>query len=337
MRSEPHKIKTVKNLYITSQLERNINLREVGLNTFNITSNQVTYDMVSHGTSAKSQEQESGSLVGDETYAGSRNFEDLVLAVNQILGQKHVCPTHNLQGSLKLVTTTMLKPGNIVLSNSTYPKLLVENEKGILKQLPTSKEEIYTGDINISELESVLSEEQNISYIYIDSYADGYRPVSFAQIEKIFSIAESNNKKLVLNVSNIVELALLYKKENSKFENSSLKEIVFNIGQIAHVIVLDAGQDPRCNTGGLIAANEYDTYEKYMNEVVVYEGLHTYGGMAGRTMELFKRGVLEMVYEPQANWISTQVQLLSDNLSDVPHFKGADGIYIMAEEFLPHV
>ena len=337
MKAEPHKIKTIKNLYITSQIQRTINLREAGYNTFNIKSDKVTYDMVSLGTSAKSQEQESGSLIGDETYAGSRNFEALVKAVNQTLGQKHICPTHNLQGSLKLVTTTMVNQGASVLSNTSYPKLLIEREGGIFKQLESKDDAQFSGNINLEELTSMLSSGIEVSYIYIDPYADGYRPVSFEQLTTIANIATDYKTKLVLNVSNIVELALLYQAEIDDFRNTSLKDLVYQVGKIANIIVLDAAQDPRCNVGGLIASNEYETYEKYMNEVVVYEGLHTYGGMAGRTMESFRRGIEEMIFEPQAQWISSQVQLFSDQLKDVPHFKGADGIYIQSDAFLPHV
>ncbi len=337
MKAEPHKIKTVKNLYITTQIERNINLREAGYNTFNIKSNKVTYDMVSLGTSAKSQDQESGSLIGDETYAGSRNFEGLVEAVNNTFGQKHICPTHNLQGALKLIITTMVQPFDVVLSNSSYPKLLLESEKGKLQLVSSEEDANYLGNIKLTELEVLLESDNNVPFIYIDPFADGYRPVSFEQLVKIRSIADTNKTKLILNISNIVELAMLYQNNIEEFKSKNIKDIVYKIGEIAHVIVLDAAQDPRCNVGGLIASNEYETYEKYMNEVVVYEGLHTYGGMAGRTMESFKRGILEMIYEPQAKWISSQVQLLSDLLTGIPHIKGADGVYVQADLFLPQI
>ena len=94
MKAEPHKIKTIKNLNILSIYQREVELREAGFNTFNISSDKVTYDMISQGTSAKSQEQESGSLIGDETYAGSRNFEKLSTAVNQTFGHQYICPVH---------------------------------------------------------------------------------------------------------------------------------------------------------------------------------------------------------------------------------------------------
>ena len=90
------------------------------------------------------------------------------------------------------------------------------------------------------------------------------------------------------------------------------------------------------NAGGLIATNVYELFDKYMNEVVVYEGLHTYGGMAGRTMEVFARGLEEMVYEKQANWIFQQNELLAKELGEVPFYMGADGVYIKADEFLPN-
>lgn len=337
MKSEPHKIKTVKNLYITSQFERGILLREAGLNTFNIKSDKVTYEMVSLGTSAKSQEQESGSLVGDETYAGSRNFEDLVKAVNETFGQKHVCPTHNLQGAIKLVTTTMVDKNSTVLSNSILPKLLVEGEGGKMVLLESANEITTIGDVYIDELESRLDSDIQVPYIFIDLIADGYRPVSYENLEAVYNLAEKYNTKLVVNVSNIVELSVLYRNRDAAFANLNLKEIVFRIGQLAHVIVIDAAQEARCNVGGLIASNQYETYEKYMNEVVVYEGLHTYGGMAGRTMETFKRGIQEMVYEPQANWITSQIELLSESIVNIPHYRGADGIYIEADKFLSHL
>ncbi len=337
MKSEPHKIKTVKNLYITTQIERNIHLRDAGHNTFNIKSDKVTYDMVSLGTSAKSQEQESGSLVGDETYAGSRNFEGLVQVVHQVLGHRHVCPTHNLQGALKLIVTTMVQPGQVVVSNSSFPQLLLEMEGGIFQPMDSTGDGSFPGNLDLDSLEAALASESQVPLIYIDPFADGYRPISMEQIKKIYALAERHASKLVLNVSNIVALALLYQEKLDVFKGQSLKEIVNTIAKTAHVIVLDAAQEPRCNTGGLIASNDYATYEKYMNEVVVYEGLHTYGGMAGRTMESFKRGIEEMIYEPQARWIAQQIQLLSSSLLRVPHYIGADGVYIKADEFLPEI
>jgi tyrosine phenol-lyase len=337
MKAEPHKIKTVKNLNILSYYEREVELRQAGYNTFNIKSNKVLYDMVSQGTSAKSQEQESGSLIGDETYAGSRNFEKLVTTVNTALGIKYVCPVHNLIGGIKLVTTTMMPKGALVLSNSLMPKSLTEFEKGQFVQLAKTNDSLFSGNVHLEELAFILKSDAKVAYIFIDLYSNGYQPVSIENLQKIKLLAEQHQIKLVANISNIIELAMLHKVEIQSYEAKPLADIVLEITQFLDVCILDASQGPRCNIGGLIASNDYKTYEKYMNEVVIYEGLHTYGGMAGRAMESFQIGIREMIFEPHAQWISQQVELLCEQLSGIPLHKGADGAYIKADEFLPQI
>lgn len=337
MRAEPHKIKTIKNLNISSYYEREVFLREASYNTFNICSTNIIYDMVSQGTSAKSQEQESGSLVGDETYAGSRNFEKLVIAVNNGFGHEYVCPVHNLKGAVKLVTTTMVESGNNIFSNSSMSKQMVELEKGVFKQLNFSNDTLYLGNLDVQKLENELKSSAKTAYVFIDLYADGYKPVSLDHLYQVRDLAIKYNTKLVVNISYIVELASLIKANNVSFSDKEIKDIVLEITQTAHVCILDAAQDPRCNIGGLIATNEYNTYEKYMNEVVVYEGLHTYGGMAGRAMESFQIGIQEMIYDEQATWISQQVNYFCDQLAGIPLYRGADGAYLKADEFLPTI
>lgn len=337
MKAEPHKIKTIKNLNILSIYQREVELRAAGFNTFNIGSDKVTYDMISQGTSAKSQEQESGSLIGDETYAGSRNFEKLTQAVNVAFGHKYVCPVHNLQGALKLVTTTMIGIGGEVLSNTHLPELMVKNEHGQFIALAASPDGLYTGNVDLHELKSLLQEDLNISYVFIDVFAEGFKPVSISHLKEIKALTEKHQVKLIFNISYVSELATFLQENDSDLYYKSVAELVKEITTIADVCVLDASQGPRCNIGGLIAANDYDTFEKYMNEVVVYEGLHTYGGMAGRAMETFQIGIREMILEPQAHWIQQQVNYLSNHLQDVPHIKGADGVYLKADEILPQI
>ena len=337
MKAEPHKIKTVRNLYITSYYDRQVILREAGLNTFHIKSNNVCYDMVSQGTSAKSQEQESVGLIGDEAYAGSRSFEKLHNTVKTVLGHKYVCPTHNLKGALKLVTTTMVQKSSTVVSNTSLPSLIIKDQGGNFIKIDYQTDPLFPGNINTDKLLSVLESESKMSYIFIDIYAEGYLPVSPDHIKLLRKYAEKFDTKLILNISHIVSLAGYLKTNDKKYSKKTVKEIVFEISKLGHVCVLDAAQDPRCNTGGLIASNDYEVYEKYMNEVVVYEGLHTYGGMAGRTIESFSQGLIEMVYEFQSDYIQSQVNYLAENLKSIPIYSGADGIYIKADEFLPGI
>ena len=98
---EPHKIKTIRPISFPTLEERKKYLAEAHFNVFNLTPSQVAFDMCSLGTSAMTQEQLSGQLIGYEAYAGARNFERLEKAVHEVLGHTYICPTHNVLGCVK--------------------------------------------------------------------------------------------------------------------------------------------------------------------------------------------------------------------------------------------
>ena len=338
MISEPHKIKTIRKVRFTTFNKRLDVLRNSYFNTFNIHSDDVTFDMTSQGTSAMSQDQLSGLFIGDETYAGSRNFEHLLEIVKKTFGFDYVCPTHNLKGSHKLITTTMVKKGDMIYSNSRLPELFSKDKSASVVILMENENDLkFSGNINISELTNKLSGKTNIPYVYIELYKSGYKAVSISNLEEAHKVCKNFNVPLIVNFSRIVENAIYIRENVSEYANMKLEDIIKKISALTGVCVLDAAQDPRCNTGGLIATNQYNLYEKYMNEVVVYEGLHTYGGMAGRTMEIFARGIKEMIYENQALWIAQQIKDFASLLKGVPYISGSDGIYIKADEFFPQI
>ncbi|MFA6922829.1 MAG: tryptophanase [Bacteroidales bacterium] len=335
MISEPHKIKTVRNINFINHNDRVDTLLNANYNTFHIHSGKVIFDMTSQGTSAVSQEQISGLYIGDETYAGSRNFEYLEKAVLTVFGYKHVCPTHNVIGAHKLITTTMVTSDNTIFANSKKTEELTKDYNSKVEVL-IGNESVFQGNIDINSLKQKI-DGKKVPYIYIELFADGYKPVSIENIKEVQEIAKKNNTIIVLNGSYIVSNALYIKENSNAYKNASISDIVKNITKYADVFVIDAGQEPRANAGGMIATNNDKLYDMYMNEVVAYEGLHTYGGMAGRTIEVFARGIEEMIKEEQAAWIYQQINLLSTLIKNIPHFKGADGVYINANEFLSNI
>ena len=335
---EPHKIKTIKQLNITKYNEREVHLREAGYNTFNIPSSHITFDMISEGTSAQSQEQESGILIGDEAYAGSRNFEKLAENSKKIFGHKYLCPTHNLNGSHKLISTISITEGDIVCGNDGSLQYIVTYLKGkhvIIKRSSDEDEKsIYRGNLDLVLLEDILNSGK-VKFVYLNAFAGGYKAISIDHLRKVVNLTKKYQTITIINSSQLVELAVLIKENEEEYKKKEIKEIVKEIVEMSDVSVIDAAQDARCNIGGAITTNNLELYEKYMNEVVVYEGLHTYGGMAGRTMEIFSRGLEEMLFPDQANWISYQILFFSKELGKVPHYIGADGVYLLSKLILP--
>jgi len=304
----------------------------------NLTSSQVTFDMCAYGTGAMSQEQLSGQFIGDEAYAGSRNFETLLHAVAEVFGHGYLCPTHNLLGSVKLVVSTMVPEGSRVPSNSRgIVDLLTPREvEGV--HVRDEGNSVFTGNVRLEALGVALA-AGSTPLVLIQAFADGQHPFSLANLREVRALAEKKGIRLAVEGSRIVENAWYIQKHESGQADRSIAEIVKQIAKTAHMFLFDGGQDAKSNTGGLLTTDNPDDHEKFMNEVVVFEGLHTYGGMAGRTMEVLARGMVEMVEENEAHWVMNQNERFTQRLRDggVPLERGCDGAYILADAFLPHL
>jgi len=95
------------------------------------------------------------------------------------------------------------------------------------------------------------------------------------------------------------------------------------------------------NIGGFLATRNKKVFEEARNLVVVYEGLHTYGGLAGRDMEAMARGIEEMVQLDHIKARVGQVEYLGNKLiqAKIPIVKpiGGHAVFIDAKKFLPHI
>jgi tyrosine phenol-lyase len=333
---EPHKIKTVRLLHFPGLEERRRHLADARFNVFHLGPSQVTFDMCSNATNAMSQEQVAGQFVGDEAYAGARNFETLEEAVSEVFGHSYTCPAHNLLGCLKLVIATMASPGDRVASNhATWLDLFAA--AGLeARNLRDEREPVFTGNTDLEALERLLG-EGGVGLVDIQCFADGQHPFSLDNLRAVAGLARRFGVRLVVNGSRIIENAWYIQRHEAGWTDRSIAEIVGLIAKTGQLFVIDGAQDPKCNTGGVITTDSPDDHEKLMNEVVVYEGLHTYGGMAGRTMEVLARGLREMCDEAEVHWVMHQTERFTARLraGGVPLERGSDGAYVKADEFLP--
>jgi tyrosine phenol-lyase len=104
---------------------------------------------------------------------------------------------------------------------------------------------------------------------------------------------------------------------------------------------MSAKKDNLVNIGGWLAVNDDALFEELRNLVVVYEGLHTYGGLAGRDMEALAIGIEESVQDDHIRARIGQVRYLGELLTDweIPIVQpvGGHAIFLDARRFYPHI
>jgi tryptophanase (EC 4.1.99.1) len=116
--AEPFRIKTVERIKLTTRREREAILKEAGYNVFNIPAEKVYIDLLTDsGTSAMSDNQWSGLMIGDESYAGARSFFHLESAVKNIFCFNHVIPTHQGRAAERILFEALVKKGDFVPNN----------------------------------------------------------------------------------------------------------------------------------------------------------------------------------------------------------------------------
>lgn len=347
MISEPYKIKEVKKFKFLKPYERWNIIKKEYFNTFHICSDYVSFDFVSRGMSSWSHFQKAGYMIGDEAYAGSQNYINLINAAKQVLGIERLVPTHNGIGTEKLLATTMIKKGQIVLNNKGKESELVLSVGGKNIDI-TNKEvslfktpEFFGANIDLLQLESLLKEynSKGIAYIHIETCPQEWncQTISLDNLIKTKKLSEKFNVPLVIDISNILETAYWINKVEQK--NIPIIEITKKIIDIADIILMDGSQDCRADVGGFITSKHDEYFEKFRNQVVVFEGLHTYGGMTGRAMEVFSIGIKEMENTDYVKWYSSQVCYFYEELKkyNVPVYMGAKGIGLDVFKFLPHL
>lgn len=352
--AEPYKIKMVELLKMTTAQQRRKALQEAGYNTFLLKSEDVYIDLLTDsGTSAMSDQQWAGIMLGDEAYAGSRNFYHLEDVVQNTYGYKYLIPTHQGRGAENILSKILIKKGDIIPGNMYFTTTRLHQElaggkfEDIIIDEAHDPENDYPfkGNVNLDKLEKLIQKHgaKKIPYVSIATSVNmaGGQPISIKNLKALRSLTRKHQIRIIHDMTRVAENAYFIQQREEGYKHKSVKEIIKEICSLTDGATMSAKKDALVNIGGFLAINDWDVFEEARNLVVVYEGLHTYGGLAGRDMEAMATGIKESVSDDHIKARVGQVLYLGEKMLQygIPIVRpiGGHGIFVNARQFLPHL
>lgn len=352
--SEPFKIKVVEPIRRTTRDERDRLLRQAGYNLFQVPADSVYVDLLTDsGTSAMSDNQWAGLMLGDESYAGSKNYYHFEAAVRSIFGYTHVIPTHQGRMAENLLFSTVVKPGMSVPNNIHFDTTRANVEHQGAEALDVVIKEAYDphcdlpfkGNMDLVRLEETINRvgpaRIPLVMLTITNNSGGGQPVSMANIRQTRALVNRYQIPLFFDACRFAENCFFIKERESGYADKSILDIARELFSHGDGCTMSAKKDGLVNIGGFLSLNNEQWVQDITNMLILVEGFPTYGGLAGRDLEAMARGLQEVLDEDYLNFRIGQVRYLGEMLDQarVPILKpvGGHAVYLNAKEFLPHL
>ena len=352
--AEPYRIKSIELVRLPTPAERTAAIEDAGYNTFLLRSRDVYIDLLTDsGTSAMSDRQWSAMMSGDEAYAGSDSFYRLEQAVRDVYGFGHVVPTHQGRGAEHLISRILIKPGQHVPGNMYFTTTRAHQELagGVFVDViideahdPTSLHP-FKGNVDVTKLQQLIDRvgAANIAYVNIAVTVNmaGGQPVSMCNLSEVSELCRRHNILVWCDATRLVENAYFIKEREEGYADMPVAAIVRQMMSFFDGCTMSGKKDALVNIGGFLAMNDEGILQQARELVVLFEGMPTYGGLAGRDMDAMAVGVREMVDDRYIAHRIHQVRYLGQQLLDagVPIVEpiGGHAVFLDARRFLPHL
>ncbi|MFP3940746.1 MAG: tryptophanase [Thermoanaerobaculia bacterium] len=349
---EPWRVKVVEPIRLPGREERERRLEEAGFNLFLVPSEGVFIDLFTDsGTSAMSDHQWAGLMIGDEAYAGARNYYRLEETVREVFGFPHMVPVHQGRVAENLLFSHLVRPGSVVPNNNHFDttRANVEAQGGEALDLvipegrDPASEHPFKGNIDLERLrrlfESTPGERIPLAMLTLTNNSGGGQPVSLANVRATSELCREHGIPFYVDACRFAENAWFIREREEGQGERSVAEIVREVFSLADGCTMSAKKDGLANIGGFLASRDRELIEAVKRRMVVIEGFPTYGGLAGRDLEAVSRGLREVLDEDYLRYRTGQVAAFAEALdgAGIPRMRPAGGhaVYLDALSLLP--
>ena len=352
---EPWRVKVVEPIRLPPRAERERLLRAGGLSLFGIPSEAVFIDLFTDsGTSAMSDSQWAGMMMGDEAYAGSRNFYHLAESIADVFGFEHFLPVHQGRVAENLLFSALLtRPGMVVPNNCHFDttRANIEAHGGtaldlvIPEAMQPATDHPFKGNVDLGRLRRLLATTPRANLplvmLTLTNNSGGGQPVALANVRATAELCREHGVPLYLDACRFAENAWFIQQREPGQGHRTVAEIVREVFGLADGCLMSAKKDGLANIGGFLACRDEELIERLKQHSVVIEGYPTYGGLAGRDLEAVARGLREALDERYLRFRVGQVQAFAARLTalGIPIVQppGGHAVYVDASQLLPEI
>ncbi|MCC6684825.1 MAG: tryptophanase [Bacteroidia bacterium] len=352
--AEPFRIKMVEPLKVTTEAYREEILKKTGYNPFLIRSDDVFIDLLTDsGTSAMSDHQWAGMMIGDESYAGAHSWEHFEAVVKDLSGMPYILPTHQGRAAERILYGILGGKDKVFISNTHFDTTRANIEFTGAQAFDILPPEAYDpeldlpfkGDIDTAQLRKLLKEygASRIGAVImtVTNNSAGGQPVSMGNIKEVRSICDEHGVPMVIDGCRVAENSYFIKHREKGYENKTYKEIAQELLRLGDAFMMSAKKDALVNMGGILAVKNEDLARQCTNLLIISEGFATYGGLTGRDMEAIAIGLQEVFDADYLHYRIRSTAYLGEHLRNkgipVVWPIGGHAVYIDSKKLYPHI
>lgn len=351
---EPFRIKSIEPIRWTTRAQRETLLKAAHYNLFLLPADDVLIDLLTDsGTGAMSTHQWAAIMEGDESYAGSRSYERFYNSVHDIVGYKHIIPTHQGRAAERILFGVTCKKGDVVPNNTHFDTtranvefvgaeavdLLIPEGRQPSSQYP------FKGNMDVSALEALIErvgrDRIPLVMLTVTNNSGGGQPVSMDNVRQVSAICKRHEIPLYFDACRFAENAWFIKLREPGYADKTPKEIAQEMFRYGDGCTMSAKKDGMANIGGFLCTSDDLLAQEEKDLLILTEGYPTYGGLAGRDLEAIAVGIQEALQEDYLRYRIASTAYLGNHIAEagVPIVQppGGHAIYIDARAFLPHI